>query len=740
MDDIHKPSQNSEEVPEIIQRLKSLQKISLELDRVIEWSDFYRLLIESARSYLGADRIGFMLFTDNQQYIQPIVGVDKLGQVITHFTTPKVHIDSYEDWIKSCFENRQRVSIRRNVPLYDEPGEVVGTGWNAFALCMQGDELLGLITLDNLLIQQPITDSELEIFSLYASLIGEHIVRRKNFELLQEQNKLLRHNEAELQAEQQQQQIFLSRLRSLHHVAVALEMTSSVNDLCQQVIALGRDELGFDRLGLFFVDEESERISGTFGTDDQGNVLDISSTQLSYIETLSWVRECLEKKYVVGVRNDVSLYSAPGIVVGHGWNAMALCIQGQQLIGWIAADNLLRGEPITDEDIELLSRYANLVASFIIQKRGAERLNNSRNLLGMALKSAAMIAWSYDWSTNSFEYDGSSTDRFSFQNLNEFLEIVFPEDQPLVANIFQSKNPIDGTESKSLKVEFRYHAPNAEVNWARVVSQLESDSESKSPKRLHGILYDITDHKLAQQRELELALERQRLVTYNEFVANITHDLKTPLTVIGTSSYLIGRSTQDGSIHKRIETINSQINKMSEHIQDILTITRLDSNAPVREEEYSLETIFKQSETRLQTVASEKGVLLTTNLDANLRPMVGDPHLFERLVTNLIANAINYNRPSGNVTVTAQDLNDRFKFEVQDSGIGIAEADLENIFKRYYRAPNGVKQSSGTGLGLAIVKAITERYGGTIEVSSILNEGSCFTVTLPYHHNSVPQS
>ncbi|MCC6892310.1 MAG: HAMP domain-containing histidine kinase [Anaerolineae bacterium] len=737
MDTIHTPSQNHDEKSEIIGRLKSLQKISFELDQVIEWSDFYRLIVESARTYLGADRICFMLLTNNQQYIQPTVGVDKHGQVVSYFNDYPFLVETYADWIKSGLKNRQRISIRHNAPLYEGQGEVVGIGWNAIALCIQADEILGLIVLDNLLTQKSIIDSELEIFSLYASLIGEHIIRRKNFELLQEQNNLLRQKQADLQAEQQKQRKFLSRLQNLHHVAVELEMTSSVTELCKQVITLGRSELGFDRLGLFFVDEETQHISGTYGTDIEGNVQDISKIQMSYFDTLSWVREGLEKRDLVGVRDNVSLCSVvenPEI----GWNAMALCVQGKQFIGWIAADNYVRKEPLADGDIELLSRYANLVASFVIQKRESERLENNRNLLGIALKSAAMLAWSYDWSTNLFEYDSTSTDLFSFQNLNEFLEMVFLEDQSSVATVFQSSFPFDETESKLRKVEFRYYAPNNEICWASIVSQLESDTESNTPKRMHGILYDITEHKLAQQRELELALERQRLLTYNEFLANISHDLKTPLTVISTSSYLIGRTTSDEAIHKRIETINGQINKMLEHIQDILTITRLDSNAPVKEEAYSLETIIKQSETRLQTIAKEKGVLLTTDLDVNLKPMVGDPHLFERLVTNLIANAINYNRQSGSVTVIAKDLHDRFKFEVTDTGIGIDETNLENIFKRYYRAPNGTKHSSGTGLGLAIVKTITERYGGTIEVSSIVNQGSCFTVILPYHYKTTP--
>jgi signal transduction histidine kinase len=135
---------------------------------------------------------------------------------------------------------------------------------------------------------------------------------------------------------------------------------------------------------------------------------------------------------------------------------------------------------------------------------------------------------------------------------------------------------------------------------------------------------------------------------------------------------------------------------------------------------------------RLVTPLAKEHHIRITRKGEDEMTVVGDKDALTEAMSNLLENAIYYNHPEGSVSVTLQRCDDRILLTVQDTGIGVPEAELEQIFQKFYRS-EAVKTIKGTGLGLSITKAIVLGHQGNIEVCNVKSGGACFTVTLPLH-------
>ncbi len=234
-----------------------------------------------------------------------------------------------------------------------------------------------------------------------------------------------------------------------------------------------------------------------------------------------------------------------------------------------------------------------------------------------------------------------------------------------------------------------------------------------------------------------------------DFVANVSHELKTPLSAIrGFAETLQYGALDDPPAARRfIGRILDQCRRLQNLLDDLLVLSRLESadrvpvHAPV-----DLRALARRAVETVIEGASTRGVTVTlTAEELPPEPLLGDRESLERLILNLVENAVKYNRPGGEVQVriaTAgpeggdQGGAPQVLIEVADTGIGIPEADQGRIFERFYRVDKGRTRSGGndeggTGLGLAIVKHIVQSHGGRIEVESELEAGTRFRVTLP---------
>lgn len=227
--------------------------------------------------------------------------------------------------------------------------------------------------------------------------------------------------------------------------------------------------------------------------------------------------------------------------------------------------------------------------------------------------------------------------------------------------------------------------------------------------------------------QLQSALERQK-----QFTADASHELRTPLAVIlAEVNSALARDRTPEYYREAMECCRRATRRMRHLTESLLTLARLDSDAgEIERGPCALDQVVLETLEVLRALADECHVTLHPQLSP--ATVVGNTHQLGQVVSNLVSNAIYYNRPGGQVHVRLKPVGSRIELQVEDYGQGISSEDLPHIFNRFYRADASRSQASGhTGLGLAITKAIVELHCGTIEVTSTLNEGSTFKVFLP---------
>jgi two-component system phosphate regulon sensor histidine kinase PhoR len=225
-----------------------------------------------------------------------------------------------------------------------------------------------------------------------------------------------------------------------------------------------------------------------------------------------------------------------------------------------------------------------------------------------------------------------------------------------------------------------------------------------------------------------------------DFVANVSHELKTPLAAIrGYAETLRDGALEEPATARRFtERILNQCRRLQELLDDLLTLSRLEGVAPALEREpVDLGAVVRRAVELIAAKAREKRVEIVVE-EETVPPLPGDPDGLERLVLNLLDNAIKYNRPEGKVTLRLSGADAEATeateavIEVSDTGIGIPPESIPRLFERFYRVDKGrAREEGGTGLGLAIVKHVAQAHGGQVEVESRIGRGSTFRVKLP---------
>jgi two-component system phosphate regulon sensor histidine kinase PhoR len=236
-----------------------------------------------------------------------------------------------------------------------------------------------------------------------------------------------------------------------------------------------------------------------------------------------------------------------------------------------------------------------------------------------------------------------------------------------------------------------------------------------------AILHDITD------------LERLEQVR-KDFVANVSHELRTPLAgVIGYAETLLDGALGDAANNRKfVEIIRTNAVRLNNIAADLLVLSDLESGIDPEPDMISVQGVVDAAMITVQSEARERDVKVVCENVENVF-VSGSRLRLEQAILNLMANAIKFNKPGGEVRVSAK-LDDRHQaaIVISDTGVGIPSQDLPRIFERFYRIDKArSRQVGGTGLGLSIVKHVVERMNGAVEVESTLGRGSVFTLRLP---------
>ena len=222
----------------------------------------------------------------------------------------------------------------------------------------------------------------------------------------------------------------------------------------------------------------------------------------------------------------------------------------------------------------------------------------------------------------------------------------------------------------------------------------------------------------------------------NQFVSMVAHELKAPVAAVqGFLKLILDKDIQITKEQEEdyISRSSTRLDGLLALVNDLLDSSRMELKAKQREiAELDVKQIMKSTIELMEVELKNRGIELSTNIENNIPHLMADHNEISRLITNILSNAIKYNKDNGKIFVNVSSSQNYLKIKIEDTGIGIKHEEQEKLFHEFFRAKNKhTKKVSGTGLGLTIVKRIVDSYHGRIEVESEYGIGSTFKIYLP---------
>ncbi len=246
-------------------------------------------------------------------------------------------------------------------------------------------------------------------------------------------------------------------------------------------------------------------------------------------------------------------------------------------------------------------------------------------------------------------------------------------------------------------------------------------NESERPDGVIAVIQDITEHVKLDNMQKEL-------------VADVSHELKTPITsIMGYADTLLGGEYDKETQDKFLNVIATEARRMAKLVTDLLTLSRYDNNKKsTQKEKFDLGDLVKKCQDKLAIEIKKKNHTVNCFVTADVPPVYADKYDIERVVLNILTNSIKYTKEGGEIKIYVGFVYNDAYIKIFDNGIGIPEEDLSRIFERFYRVDKArTREMGGTGLGLSIAKEILDKNGGSIDIKSVVGQGTEVVVKIP---------
>jgi len=453
------------------------------------------------------------------------------------------------------------------------------------------------------------------------------------------------------------------------------------------------------------------RSSATLGTPfiyvavklDEGGVLRVAKP-LSAVEALT-----------SGVRKQLLLAMVAGLAVTCVFGYMVFALVSRPLRQLaeashnLAAGNLERELPVAgDRDLAVVASSLNAMASSLRLRMEDLELDKRRIEAIVGAMSAGVVV---------FDRDA----RVEFTN--EFIRKLLD-----VHGEFAGKIPMELVRNPSLEIAVRNALRAGEVSSVEFTTSTGKVLSARAaPVRMLSGQVErvvVVFHDLTEIRRTE----RMR----KDFVANVSHEFKTPLSSIrGYAETLLNSPPADAETAQEfLDAIERNASLLQALVDDLLVLAQMETEVPVERRPLKISELVEEQVASRRHLLQDRGLHLEIACPST--EILADRLRLSRAFSNLLDNAIHYNRPGGRIRITGRPAGGGFILDVNDSGIGMRDEDLRRIFERFYRVEKSrTRDAGGTGLGLAIAKHAIESQGGTISVTSKLGAGSTFTIFLP---------
>ena len=308
----------------------------------------------------------------------------------------------------------------------------------------------------------------------------------------------------------------------------------------------------------------------------------------------------------------------------------------------------------------------------------------------------------------------------------DFWSLIHPESIDALKHAFRTFNQVENYQAR---VEIKAYDKAGALRFLDVM--FVSIRYNDKPALL-GTVVDVTERLRAQEQHLALDIEKERVKVLTDFVRDVSHDFRTPLSTINTSIYLLGRIDDPIKRQQQLNTLRDQVRHLDKLVDALLTMSRLDSGIVSVFNQFDLNLVILESIQSVTTQAHEKDHPFRTELQDDLPQIWGDIHEIHRALRELMLNAVQYTSPRGEIVVRSYREGDMIIIVVQDSGYGISPEDMPHIFDRFFRADQA-RTIGGVGSGLSIVRKVIEHHHGQIDVQSIHHHGTTFIIHLPIY-------
>jgi PAS domain S-box-containing protein len=433
-----------------------------------------------------------------------------------------------------------------------------------------------------------------------------------------------------------------------------------------------------------------------------------------------------------------------GQMLGLGAGAACLLKNGTQVRGLLFV-GAARREIWAEHDVYLIENLADILVSGIEQKRIEIALRDSEERFEKFINSIAPYVYVYAILANGEVeklYNAPTVQQFLGYPLeyilNDFsfwLTLIHPDDAAIPEAMFARI-----LQGESVQGEYRMRRSDGEYVWVEDVVRVEEGRGSRK-YIVYGAINDITarrkaDEVEAERQRLALALEAERALgeARNHFMLVVSHEFRTPLSVIMSSVDLLEQyfdRMPEQRRRDRLGAIRRQVELLSEMMDELAVVIRAEmGNLDFRPEPFDLVALCRQVRDELLGTVAENFTILVESPDGAPLAML-DPRLLRHIVSNLLGNAIKYSARGTTIRVTVSFSNDQITLSVSDQGRGIPSADQPAVFQPFVRGGN-VQDTGGTGLGLKVVKDCAELHGGSVTFTSEVGRGTTFVVTLPY--------
>ena len=529
------------------------------------------------------------------------------------------------------------------------------------------------------------------------------------------------------------------KLVTLHDVGNQLSRANSTDEFTRNAVALAQSRLGFERLGIWYYDEKTETMQGSYGIDEHGQIRDERAKRfkVSHNENARDYH-MISSEMSIEFEDDVELYDDSSVVIGRGQSVRVSIWNGRNGIGFLSFDNAISGQPISLVQQEIAKLFGAAVGHIYSRRLTDDALAESEERLKMAAEAANSGIWAWDAKTNAFYWSDRVYEIFGVAKQTtpvpyaRYLKLIHEEDR--AATMVTIEDAI--RRGTRYSVTHRIVRPDGSIRWVEGNGHI-SRNDKGDLTRITGTVVDISERK----RMEEALVQSSKLESIGRLAGGIAHDFNNMLGVIIGYAEMVQESVKsDADLSRFVSNISTTAERAAELTSQLLAFARkqvfvsrvVDLNAILLETELILDRLLPPY-MKLNSCPSPVPVWINA-----------DSSQIQQIILNLALNARDAMPEKGMLTIRIRTsssveiaaIDSEFSLPpgnyasivVTDTGTGIAEQHLSKIFEPFFTTK---ELGRGTGIGLATVYGIVKQNMGNIKVTSKLNVGSEFTVYLP---------